>query len=92
MIPATKRKLKPVTLYLSDVLYGKYQLQAARRGCKTAELVRSAMEAYAEINFGAKKPLEAVSFARTVRLKRGASDFLGDPSWKDEVLSSGVRL
>ena len=85
-------KLKPITLYVPDVLYGKYQLQAKRRGCKTAELVRNAMEAYASDNFGAKRPLSSLSFERTVRLKAGAEDFLTDTEWKDEFMASGVRL
>ncbi len=85
-------KLKPVTLYVPDVLYGKYQLQAKRRGCKTAELIRNAMEAYADDNFGAKRPLSTLSFERTVRLKEGAQDFLSESDWKDDFMSSGVRL
>ena len=86
------RNLKPVTLYLSVMLYSKYQLQAARRGCKAAELVRNAMEAYAENNFGEKRSLETLSFSRTVRQKKGSIDFLTDSSWRGELLSSEVRF
>ncbi len=92
MIGTTKIKMKPVTLYLPDQLYVKYQLQAARCGGTAAELVRNAMELYAEENFGAKKSLSDLRFERTVRLKSGAKDFISDSSWREDFLSSGVRI
>ena len=92
MIGTTKIKMKPVTLYLPDQLYVKYQLQAARCGGTAAELVRNAMELYAEENFGAKKSLSDLCFERTVRLKSGAKDFISDSSWREDFLSSGVRI
>ena len=88
----TKLKMKPVTLYIPDQLYVKYQLQAARCDSSAAELVRNAMEFYAGENFGEKKSLSDLSFDRTVTLKPGASDFISDSSWRDDFLSSGVKL
>lgn len=66
--------LKPVTLYLFKQLYETYQAQAQKKGKKTSELIREAMEEYAARNFK-KKKLSQLSFERTVHSKDGAGDF-----------------
>jgi len=70
--------LKPVTLYLLKSLYEKYQLQAQKRGRKASELIREAMEEYAERNFNNKISFEQLNLDRTVSLKEGAGDFAKD--------------
>ena len=84
--------LKPVTLYVAAQLYEDYQLQAQKQGRKTAELIRNAMQDYADEHFKTKKSLKDIDFSKTVSLKPGASDFLYDNSWKDDFLSGGIKL
>ena len=84
--------LKPITLYVGLQLYESYQRQAKKQGRKAAELIRNAMQEYADDHFKTKNSLSALSFARTVTLKKGASDFLGDDSWKEESISGRISL
>ena len=79
--------LKLVTLYVAAKLYEDYQLQAQKQGRKTAELIRNAMQNYADKHFKTKKSLKDIDFSRTVSLRHGASDFLADDSWKDDFIS-----
>ena len=43
--------LKPITLYVGTQLYEKYQTQAQKQGRKAAELIRNAMQDYADEHF-----------------------------------------
>lgn len=70
--------LKPVTVYLLRQLYETYQQQALRKGKKTAELIREAMDEYAQRNFNNKKSFSQLNLDRTVSLKKGSSDFAKD--------------
>ena len=84
--------LKPVTLYVAAQLYEKYQLQAQKQGRKTAELIRNAMQDYADKNFKTKNSMKNIAFSRTVTLKAGAKDFLNDDSWKDDFTSGRIKI
>ena len=84
--------LKPVTLYVGAQLYEDYQIQAQKQGRKTAELIRNAMQDYADEHFKTKKSLKNIDFSRGVSLRAGASDFLSDDSWKDDFISGGIKL
>ena len=84
--------LKPVTLYVAAQLYEKYQLQAQKQGRKTAELIRNAMQDYADKNFKTKNSMKNIDFSRTVILKAGAKDFLNDDSWKDDFTSGRIKI
>ena len=83
--------LKPVTLYVGAQLYEDYQIQAQKQGRKAAELIRNAMQDYADEHFKTKKSLKDINFSRTVSLKAGASDFLSDDSWKEEFISGRIK-
>ena len=54
--------LKPVTLYVGLKLYETYQRQAEKQGRKTAELIRNAMQDYADENFISKNKLKDLDF------------------------------
>ena len=84
--------LKPVTLYVGLKLYEAYQLQAKKQGRKTAELIRNAMQDYADAHFKSKHTLKDLDFSRTVKLKTEAEDFLTDTSWKDDFTSGRIQL
>ena len=84
--------LKPVTLYVGAQLYEDYQIQAQKQGRKASELIRNAMQDYADEHFKTKKSLRDIDFSRTVSLRDGASDFLKDDSWKDDFISGRVKL
>lgn len=73
----------PVTLYIDAQLYEDYQIQAQKLSRKASELIRNAMQEYANVHFKTKNSMKAIDFSRTVSLKAGASDFLTDLSWKD---------
>jgi len=84
--------LKPVTLYVGTQLYEDYQIQAQKQGRKASELIRNAMQEYAEEHFKTKKSMKDIDFSRTVSLKAGESDFLTDMSWKDDFMSGRIKL
>ena len=84
--------LKPVTLYVGAKLYESYQRQAQKQGRKTAELIRNAMQDYADQHFTTKNTFASVDFSRTVSLKAGGKDFLTDSSWKEEFNSGRISL
>ena len=84
--------MKPITLYVALSMYETYQLQAKKQGRKTSELIRNAMQDYADEHFKTKHLLKDLSFSRVVKLKSGAKDFLTDASWKEDFMNSGVRL
>ena len=84
--------LKPVTLYVAAQLYEKYQIQAQKQGRKTAELIRNAMQDYADEHFKTKNKMKDIDFSRTVTLKAGAQDFLSDDSWKEDFTSGRIKL
>ena len=84
--------LKPVTLYVGAQLYEDYQFQAQKQGRKTAELIRNAMQDYADEHFKTKKSLKDIDFSRGVSLRSGASDFISDDSWKDDFISERIKL
>ena len=84
--------LKPVTLYAGTQLYQDYQIQAQKQGRKASELIRNAMQEYADEHFKTKNSMKAIDFSRTVSLKAGASDFLTDTSWKDDFMSGRIKL
>ena len=84
--------LKPVTLYVGTQLYEDYQIQAQKQGRKASELIRNAMQEYADEHFKTKNSMKAIDFSRTVSLKAGSSDFLTDTSWKDDFMSGRIKL
>lgn len=84
--------LKPITMYVGAQLYEKYQTQAQKQGRKTAELIRNAMQDYADEHFKSKNKMKDIDFSRTVKLKAGAKDFLNDPSWKDDFASGRIKI
>ena len=84
--------LKPITLYVGAQLYEKYQTQAQKQGRKTAELIRNAMQDYADEHFKSKNKMKDVDFSRVVTLKAGAKDFLNDPTWKEDFTSGRIKL
>lgn len=88
----TQYNLKPVTLYVGAKLYEDYQIQAQKQGRKTAELIRNAMQNYADEHFKTKNSLKDLDFSRGVMLKAGTKDFLYDDSLKSEFLSGRIEL
>ena len=68
--------LKPIKLYVGEQLYEKYKTQAKKQGLKTAELIRTAMQDYADGHFNSKNKMQDIDFSRVVTLKAGAKDFL----------------
>ena len=84
--------LKPITLYVGAQLYEKYQTQAQKQGRKTAELIRNAMQDYADVHFKSKNKMKDIDFSRAVTLRPGAGDFLDDPSWKEDFNSGRIQL
>ena len=84
--------LKPITLYVGAQLYEKYQTQAQKQGRKTAELIRNAMQDYADEHFKSKNKMKDIDFSRAVTLKAGAKDFLNDPTWKEDFTSGRIML
>lgn len=70
--------LKPVTLYLLSMLYETYQIEAMKKGKKASELIRDAMEDYAQRNFYQKKPMTQLNLNRTVKARDNQKDFLSD--------------
>ena len=87
-----QHNLKPVTLYVGAQLYEDFQLQAQKQGRKAAELIRNAMQDYADEHFKTKKSLKDIDFSRTVSIKPGATDFLSDDSWKEDFTSGRIKL
>lgn len=79
--------LKTVTVYLIKQLYETYQTQARKQGRKTSELIREAMEEYAQKNFFNKKKMSELNLSRTVNLKKGQKDFISD-DYKSDFLDS----
>lgn len=88
----TQYDLKPVTLYVATRLYEKYQFQARKQGRKTAELIRNAMQDYADEHFKTKNSMKIIDFSRTVTLKTGAKDFLTDDTWKEDFTSGRINI
>ena len=84
--------LKPVTLYVGTKLYESFQEQAQKQGRKTAELIRNAMQDYANLHFKQKNSMKDLDFSRTVRLKPDGKDFLTDSSWKEEFSSWRIQI
>ena len=84
--------LTPITLYVGAQLYEKYQTQAQKQGRKTAELIRNAMQDYADEHFKSKNKMKDIDFSRAVTLKAGAKDFLNDPTWKEDFTSGRIKL
>ncbi len=84
--------LKPITLYVGSQLYEKYQAQAQKQGRKTAELIRNAMQDYADEHFRSKNKMKDIDFSRAVTLKKGAKDFLNDTSWKEDFISGRIQI
>ena len=88
---STDLLMKTVTVYLSQVQYQQFKMQAKKQGKKTAELIREAMDYYSETHFNQKQKMSSLSFDRGVTLASGSKDFLSD-NWRDEMLDSGVHL
>lgn len=74
----TQPTLKPVTLYMLTKLYETYQIEAQKKGKKASELIRDAMEDYAQRNFYQKKSMAQLNLNRTVKAKSNQKDFLSD--------------
>lgn len=87
----SQKNMKPVTLYLSEVQYQDYQIQAQKQGKKTAELIRDAMDEYSANHFNQKQKLSSLTFDKGVQLKAGAKDFLTE-DWRSDFLDSGTGV
>ena len=87
-----KYDLKPITLYVAAKLYENYQTQAQKQGRKTAELIRNAMQDYADTHFKSKHSMNDIDYSRSVSLKAGGKDFLDDPSWKEDFTSGRINI
>ncbi len=82
--------MKMLTVYVSEPLYKTYQMQAEKKGRKAAELIRDAMEKYAQTEFKSKKCLADLDFNSNVVLKSGSKDFLTDDSWRDDFFAGSL--
>lgn len=78
--------LKPVTLYMLTKLYETYQIEAQKKGKKASELIRDAMEDYAQRNFYQKKSMEQLNLHRTVKARSNQKDFLSH--YKSDFMDS----
>lgn len=90
--------LKPVTLYMLARLYETYQIEAQKKGKKASELIRDAMEDYAQRNFYHKKSMTQLNLNRTVKSKTindssNQTDFLAayKNDFMDDQTSSPVN-
>ena len=88
----SKDSKKPVTLYLFSDIYEQYQAVAIKDGRKTAELIRDAMEEYAQNHFYKKHSISELNFDNGVLLKKGAKDFIEEDSWRSDIFDDGVRI
>lgn len=83
--------MKTVTIYLSQLQYQKFQVQAKKKGKKTAELIRDAMEYYCETQFDQKQSMKSLTFDKGVTLASGAKDFLTE-NWREEMMDSEAKI
>ncbi len=90
-LPNTLDLMKTVTIYLSQMQYQKFQVQAKKQGKKTAELIREAMDYYSETHFNQKQKMSSLSFDKGVTLATGAKDFISE-NWREDMLDTGVKL
>lgn len=86
---AVQPTLKPVTLYMLTKLYETYQIEAQKKGKKASELIREAMEDYAQRNFYQKKSMSQLNLKRTVKCRQDAKDFLSD--YKSDFVDDQVE-
>lgn len=87
-----KSELKPVTLYMISELYETYHIEAQKKGKKASELIRDAMEYYAQQNFYKKKSMGELNLNRTVKLRTSSpegKDFLSD--YKSDFMDDQVE-
>lgn len=86
--------LKPVTLYMLTKLYETYQIEAQKKGKKASELIRDAMEDYAQRNFYQKKSMTQLKLNRTVKSRDDQTDFLSDykSDFMDDQTSSSENI
>lgn len=82
--------LKPVTLYMMSKLYETYQIEAQKKGKKASELIREAMEDYAQRNFFQKKSMTQLNLSRTVKSGNNQKDFISD--YKNDFMDSQTNL
>lgn len=90
-VPNTIDLMKTVTIYLSQLQYQKFQVQAKKQGKKTAELIREAMDYYSETHFNQKQKMASLTFDKGVTLSSDAKDFLSE-NWREDMLDLGVKL
>lgn len=84
-----KSDLKPVTLYMISKLYETYQMEAQKKGKKASELIRDAMEEYAQRNFYQKKKMAELNLKRTVSVRKNEMDFLSD--YKSDFMEDQIE-
>ena len=78
---------KPVTVYLQELKYLKFQQMAAAQNRKAAELVREAMDEYIQNHSKPKKSLEEWQPVSLGGIKPDAQDWLSK-DYQDEMLGS----
>ncbi len=83
--------MKTVTIYLSQLQYQNFQVQAKKQGKKTAELIREAMDYYSETHFNQKQKMSSLTFDKGVNSVSDSKDFLSE-DWRGEMLDLGVKL
>lgn len=81
--------LKPVTIYMLTKLYETYQSEALKKGKKASELIRDAMEDYAQRNFYQKKSMIQLNLNRTVKARENQKDFLSD--YKNDFMDNQLE-
>ena len=84
---AVSLKKKLVTIYFQELKYLMFQQMAKEQNCKTAELVRDAMDEYLENHAGTKKSFDSWKPVSLGGLKPGAEDWISK-DYQDEMLGS----
>ena len=84
---AVSLKKKLVTIYFQELKYLMFQQMAKEKNCKTAELVRDAMDEYLENHSGTKKSFDVWEPVSLGGLKAGAADWVSK-DYQDEMLGS----
>ena len=83
----TRSKMKPVTVYLQELKYLRFQQMAEQQNRKAAELVRDAMDEYIQNHGENKKSLDSWQPVSLGGLKQDASDWLSK-DFQDEMMGT----
>ena len=77
--------MKPVTIYVSEIIYSLFKAEALKRDRTTAELIREAMEQYITKKLHPDRGLDEWAPLSLGEVKK---DWV-DGSFRDEMLDSG---